>query len=211
MAKAKFTLSDELNKSMVTCKVRASYVHLFEPWTGDDTKTPRYSVQMIIPKDEPWLKEAKARVKKIAVQAFGKNAVMGLRKGTLKNPFRDGDLEREGDELYAGQVFVNANGVFEGKKLPGVFNQKRKDIRLMASPEEHCYSGCYARAEIKFYPFDEAGGKGIACFLFRVQVMGHGEPLSAGRPVEEVFDEVAVDDDDDLDDLDDLEDEDEPF
>lgn len=64
----------------------------------------------------------------------------------------------------------------------------------MSKPEEHFYSGCYARAEVKFYPFDEAGGKGIACFLFRVQMMGHGEPLTGGAAAEEVFDEVETDD-----------------
>lgn len=194
MPKAKFELPDELNKAIVTCKFRASYAHLFEPWTGDDTKTPRYSVQMIIPKDDPWVKKARRFIVKIAVASFGPNAGRLMRKGQLKDPFRDGDLEREGDEVYEGAYFVNANGARAGKTPPGVYTGTRKDIRQMASPEEQFFSGCYARAEVKFYPFNEAGGKGIACYLFRVQRMAMGQPLAGGPPVEQVFDEVEEED-----------------
>jgi len=191
-----FKISDELNQSMVTTRFRASYVHLLEPWTGDEDKDPRYGMQMIFDKKDPWLKEAKARVKAIAVEAFGPNAVRLLQTGKLKNPFRDGDDERPGDDVYEGMVFINANGAYAGKKPPGLINQKKRDIRKMENPEEVFYSGCYARAEIKFYPFDQAGGKGIACYLFNVQKLAEGESLSGGRSADQVFDEADEDDED---------------
>jgi hypothetical protein len=122
-----------------------------------------------------------------------------MRSGRLKDPFRNGDDEFPDDPTYEGMVFFNANGAYAtGKgKPPGLYDRKRRDIRDMDNAEDLIYSGAYARAEVKFFPFDRAGGRGVACYLFRVQWMGHGEPLAGGRPVSEIFDEVEDSDDDD--------------
>ena len=209
--KSQFKLSEETNNRMkdlkVTSKFRASYEHVVEPWSGDEEKDPRYSVHMIFPKNDPWVKNVKGVVKDMAVEAFGPNAAKLLRSGKLHNPFRDGDDEFPDDEVYGGSIFINANGAFVGKKPPGLFNQKLRDIRKMESPEEIFYSGCYARAEIKFFPYDREGGKGIACYLFRVQKLAEGEPLGGGEAVEKVFSEVEMEDDD----ADDFEDDDADF
>lgn len=191
-----FKLSEELTKSMVTSRFRASYEHLVEPWTGDDAKEPRYSVQMIFPKGDKFIRRAKNTVKKIAQEAFGPNAVKLLQRGKLHNPFRDGDEEFPEDEIYKDSIFVNANGAGASKKAPMLYDPMLRDVRKMDNPEEVVYSGCYMEAEIKFFPFDREGGKGVACFLFRAQKKRDGEPLGGGRPVDEVFsvDEDAEDD-----------------
>lgn len=204
MAKAagkKFQISEELNKSMVTAKFRVSYQHILEPWSDDPDKDRQYSLQAIFdmgdPKAAAFIKKAKGVVKQIAIEAFGPNGPKLLRSGKLKNPFRSGDDEFPDDETYKNAVFFNANGPFEGKKPPGLYDQHRRDMRKQPNPEEVFFSGVYARAEIKFYPFDREGGKGVACYLFRVQYWGPGKPLGGGRPVEDVFDEIETDDDDD--------------
>lgn len=199
-----FKISDELNGSMLTSKFRASYVHILKPWTGDPAKTPRYSIQCIMPKSDPWVKVAKERVKKIAMEAFGPNAVKLLQAGKLNNPFRDGDTEFPDNPIYEGMIFFNANGASEGKKPPGLYDQHRRDMRKMPNPEQIFYSGVYARAEVKFYPYDQKGGKGVACFLFNVQYWETGESLGGGKPVEEIFDELDTDETLPLDDDDDV-------
>jgi hypothetical protein len=207
-----FKLPDELNKSMRTTTFRASYEHLVTPWTGDPDKAARYSVQMIFPKNDPWVKKAKSRVKAIATEAFGPNAIKLLQRGKLHNPFRDGDDEFPDDDTYANSIFINANGAFEGKKPPGIFDQKVRDMRKRMDEgelAEAIYSGCYMQAEIKFYPYDREGGKGVACYLFRVQKRKDGEPLGGGGPASDVFDEVE--DYDEEDEAVDLDDDDEPF
>lgn len=186
----KFEISKELSEGMVTGKLRLSYVHLLEPWSGDEEKEGRYSTQCIVDKDDPWLKEAKLRVKNIAVEAFGPTAPKLLRSGRLKQPFRDGDEEFPDDENYAGKVFFNANGVYEGKKPPGLVDPHMRDIRKMDSPEDLCYSGMYARVSVKFYPYDQKGGRGVGCFLNHVQFWEHGEPLAGGPSVDSVFSEI---------------------
>lgn len=191
----RFDLPEELTKSIITTKFRCSYEHIIEPWSGDPDKPARYSVQMIFPKNDQFIKKSKDKVKKIAVEAFGPNAVKLMRSGKLHNPFRNGDDEFPEDEVYQGNVFVNANGAFEGKKPPGVIDQAKNNIRLMNNPEDIIYSGCYARAEIKFYPYDREGGKGVACYLFNVQKLADGEPLAGGRRAEDIFDEVEVEED----------------
>lgn len=203
MAKAagkKFQISEELNKSMVTAKFRVSYEHVIEPWTNDPDKDARYSCQCIFDMDDPkaaaFIKKAKSIVKNIAIEAFGPNAIKLMRSGKLKNPFRSGDDEFPDDDTYKNTTFFNANGPFVGKKPPGLFDQHRRNMREMANVEEIFFSGVYARAEIKFYPFDREGGKGVACYLFRVQYWETGEPLGGGRKVEDVFDEIETDDDD---------------
>jgi hypothetical protein len=207
--KQQFNISKELNEPMITSRFRVSYNHILEPWTNDEDKPAKYSLQMIFDKDDKWLREAKERVKAIAVEAFGPNAVKLMRSGKLKNPFRDGDDEFPDNEDYAGKTFFNANGSTAGKRPPGLINQRKRNIRDMDNAEEVFYSGCYARAEIKFYPFDQQGGKGVACFVFNVQKMAEGESMAgSGRKAEDVFDAVEEDDDDvlgiDDDDLDDL-------
>lgn len=214
--KTQLRMSKELEAEarMVTTKFRASYEHVVEPWSGDEKKDRRYSVQMIFPKSDPFIRKAKGVVKKIAIEAFGDNAVKLLRSGKLHNPFRDGDDEFPDDETYQGNVFVNANGAFEGKKPPGLFSGRLKDMRRKAKDDpdfdlsEYFYSGCYAAAEIKFYPYDRDGGRGVACYLWRVQKQADGEPLGGGKPVDAVFDEVEEDtmdmDNDDREDDDDV-------
>lgn len=207
-----FNLPDELNVSMVTPKFRASYCHLVEPWAGEDGKDPRYSVQMVFDKDDDrvFIKKAKTLVKDIAQKAFGPNAVKLLRSGKLHNPFRDGDDEFPDDELYNNAVFVNANGVFGGKKPTPIYDRKRNDLRKDDNRrrdealEDVVYSGCYGRTEIKFYPYDRDGGKGIACYLFRFQWMEHGDPLTGGKPVEDIFDDLEEEEVEEFSDDDDI-------
>ena len=189
----KFELPPELKKPMTSTKCRLSYVHLLEPWTGDPDKPARYSVQCIFDKGDPWIKEAKKRSQELAIEAFGSNAPKLFRGGRLKQPFRDGD--DEDSELYAGKIFFNANGPYEGRKPPGVVDPHMRDIREMESPEDLCYSGMYARVSVTFLPYDQAGGRGVRCALNHVQFWEHGEPLAGGPAVDSVFDVIeGVDD-----------------
>jgi hypothetical protein len=48
---------------------------------------------------------------------------------------------------------------------------------------------------VKFYPYDQKGGRGVACFLNHVQFWEHGDPLGGGPSVSSVFDEIEDADD----------------
>lgn len=153
---------------VVTGKVRFSFCHVFQPHSGIEGGTPKYSVSIIIPKSD---KETVAKLQKAFEDTkAGAAAVFG---GTIpkmvKGGLRDGDMERENDPAYANSYFINANSA----QKPGVVDA---DLNPIIDPSEF-YSGCYGRASITFYPYNAQGSKGIACGLNNVQKLEDGEKL----------------------------------
>jgi len=182
--------NDILNSKVVTGKVRFSYVNVFEPKSVNGS-TPKYSVSLIIPKDDT------ATIDKItaAIEAAYKNGEAKLKGNgrtvpalsVMKTPLRDGDMERPDDEAYANSYFVNTNCT----RKPGVVDSNLNEI---IDPEE-IYSGCYGRASINFYAFNNNGNKGIACGLNNIQKLADGEHLGGRSSAASDF---ATSDDEDF-------------
>ncbi|EAE6190773.1 TPA: DUF2815 family protein [Listeria monocytogenes] len=179
-----------------TGKVRFSYVHVFEPWAGDESQEKKYSVCLIIDKtDKKTVKAIKSAIKELkgskeAITVWGgKN---GTAPKNLKIPLRDGDEERDEMEEFEGKYFVNANS----KRQPGVINKKRKELTA-----EEFYSGCYGRASIDLYAYNSNGSKGIAVGLNNLLFLEDGEPLGfSALSAEDDFDDDLDDYEDDFDD-----------
>lgn len=162
------------DSKVVTGKVRFSYANVFEPKSINGS-TPKYSVSLIIPKDDT------ATLDKInkAIEVAYKNGESKLKGNgrtvpalsVLKTPLRDGDLERPDDEAYADSYFINTNS----PRKPGVVDANLNEI---INPDE-LYSGCYGRASVNFYAFNQNGNKGIACGLNNIQKLEDGEPLGS--------------------------------
>lgn len=106
----------------------------------------------------------------------------------IKNPLRDGDLEKPDDEAYKNAYFINANS----PNAPGIVDAQRQEI----IDHSEVYSGVYGRASISFYAFNSNGNRGIACGLNNLQKIRDGEPLGTRTSAEEDF--ADVDDDDDF-------------
>lgn len=156
-----------------------------------DGGKPKYSVSLIIPKDDT------ATINKIkaAIQAAYEEGQSKLKSNgksvpaltTIKTPLRDGDLERPDDEPYANSYFVNANSA----SAPGIVDADRQPI----TERSEMYSGIYGRASINFYAFNVNGNRGIACGLNNLQKLRDGEPLGGKASAESDF---ATEDDDDF-------------
>lgn len=173
---------------VITGKVRFSYVHVFQPHAVDEGQEPKYSVCLIIPKnDKKTLKAIKNAVE--AAKEAGKSKWGGKIPPNLKTPLRDGDEERPDQEEFAGAYFLNANS----KTKPGVVDANVQPI--MDSTE--VYSGCYGRASINFYAYNTAGNKGIACGLNNLQKLEDGDYLGGRSRPEDDFEPVETDDDED--------------
>ena len=178
---------------VITGKVRLSYANIFEPKSinGSD---PKYSVSLIIPKDDTQQIEViKQAIENAKERDKGK--WNGKIPANLKLPLRDGDLERPEDEAYANSYFINANST----RPPAVVGTEldRATGKAIRLGEDEVYSGCYARVSIDFYGFNAAGNKGIACGLGNIQKIADGEGLGGGSTAEEdfEFEEVDVNDD----------------
>lgn len=173
---------------VITGKVRASFVHVFEPQSinGSD---PKYSVSLIIPKADT---ETVGKIK-AAIEEAKQNGVPkwgGKIPPNLKLPLRDGDVERPDDEAYAESYFINATS----QEKPGVVDRRRVPITDPLT----IYSSCYIRASVNFYPFNANGNRGIAAGLSNTQFWCEGEPLNGRVKAEDKFDVLDAEDDEDF-------------
>lgn len=168
---------------------RFSYCNAWEP-KAINGGTPKYSVSLIIPKDDTvTVNKIKAAIQ--AAYEEGESKLKGNGKtvpalSVLKTPLRDGDLERPDDVAYANSYFVNANSA----TAPGIVDADRNPI----IERSEIYSGVYGRASINFYAFNSNGNKGIACGLNNLQKIRDGEPLGGKSRAEDDF-ATAEDDD----------------
>ena len=175
------------NTHVVTGVIRFSYVHVFEPWSGDGNSDPKFSVAILIPKtDTTTLRKIQSAVE--TAKQKGHRKWGNTTPRNLKMPLRDGDEDRPDQPEYAGHYFLNASS----KSRPGVVDISLNPILDAVD----FYSGCYGRASINFYPFAASGNYGVACGLNNLQKTADGEPLGGTRSrPEDDFD--AVDDLDD--------------
>lgn len=167
---------------------RFSYVNVWEARAINGTE-PKYSVSLIIPKDDT----ATVQAIKAAIAAAYKEGESKLRGNgrsvpplsAIKTPLRDGDVERPDDPAYANSWFINANA---GLKSPPTIVDASCQPILERS---RCYSGVYGRASITFYAFNTNGNRGIACGLNHLQVLRDGEPLGSRTSAEDDFADSA--------------------
>ncbi len=154
---------------VITGKVRFSYAHVHEPKAIQEGQKEKYSVSILIPKsDEATIDKINKAVE--AAKQEGKGKWNGKIPSVLKLPLRDGDAERPDDEAYGGCMFLNANSV----NKPGIVDADREEIMS----KEEFYSGCFGRAAINFYAYNQSGNKGIACGLNNLQKLEEGDRLS---------------------------------
>lgn len=162
---------------VVTGKVRFSYLNVFQPRAAQPGQEPKYSVCLLIRKDdEATLKKIKAGIQ--AAAEAGKAQWGGKVPAGLKLPLRDGDAERDSAE-YKGHWFINCNS----KQKPGVVDASLNPI-LDAS---EIVSGDYGRASINFFPYANSGNRGVGAGLQNLQKLADGEPLSGRSRAEDDF------------------------
>lgn len=168
---------------VITSVVRFSYLNANEPKATTEGGVPKYSVSLIIPKSDTALVEKFRK----AIEAAYKEGEFKLR-GTgktvpaitaIKNPLRDGDLERPDDPAYKDSYFVNANSTTKPEVVDAALNPIIETSEI--------YSGIYGRASVTFYAFNNNGNKGIACGLNHLQKIRDGEPLGSKASAESDF------------------------
>lgn len=171
--------------SMVTGLVRFSYLNVFTPKAAPGSDKEKYSVSILIKKDD---KETIRKVKACIAAAVeeGKKNKFGKKTVGLKLPVRDGDKERE-DEAYKGCWFINCSAT----RMPGLVDKNRKPITSATAVK----SGDYGRVDINFYPFNTNGNVGVACGLNNLQLIRPGEALGLVNDPEKAFNDEFQDDD----------------
>ena len=173
-------------KKAKTPEARATYAFVFEP-----RETPsgemKFQICLIFPKDTN-LKSVCQSIVNAAAAKFGADHSKWPKN--LKSPIRDGDEERDGKE-YENAWFMNAGN----KNQPGIVDLQMQPI--MSSDE--FFSGCYCRASLNFYGYDQSGNKGVGTGLNNILKTKVGERLDGQTSAEEDFKEYAVEDDEAVD------------
>lgn len=178
-------------KTVVFGPCRLSYTHLFSKYSPDgDPDNGKFMTNVLIPKEE---KET-VKALKDAIEAAKKAGIVskwdGKEPKKLDLPLRDGDTDKEDDDVYAGHFFVNAKCVTR----PGVVDKKRNPIM----DEDDVYSGMWAVVSVTFFPYNVSGNKGVACGLNNVMKTKDDERLGGRTSAESDFSDVDMEDDEDL-------------
>lgn len=162
----------ELRVTTPLCVI--SYPALFEPKAMEEGKDKKYSVEMIFPEGTD-LTKLKAAAKLAAEEKWGKKI-----PAKLKSPFRDGDVDREGKEEYAGKVFISARSKSKPRVIVG------QEMRACENPEE-VYGGCVCAVSVTAFAYDNSGNKGVSFYLNSVWKVRDGQRLggSGGDPTED--------------------------
>ena len=180
-------------KVITGIRTRWSYANVWNP-KAINGGTPKYSVSLIIPKDDTaTVQKIKAAIK--AAYDDGQSKLKGSGRtvpalSAIKTPLRDGDVERPDDEAYRNAYFINANS----PNAPGIVDADRQPI----IDTSEVYSGVYGRASISFYAFNSNGNRGIACGLNNLQKIADGEPLGGRVRAEDDFADFDDGNDDDF-------------
>ncbi|MBQ7850449.1 MAG: DUF2815 family protein [Clostridia bacterium] len=176
----------------VTDKVRFSYVNIFKSRSFREGQEAKYSICLLIPKDD---KKTVSKIQKAIDEAVQEGIASkwgGKKPKNLRLPLRDGDEERADEAAeYEGMYFMNANS----NTKPGIVD---KDLNEILDPDE-VYSGCWGRASVNFFAYDSNGNRGIGCGLNNIQKLKDGERLGAARAsAEDDFSDDYVDDEEDF-------------
>lgn len=163
-----------MSTKVITGKVRFSYVNIFKSRAFQAGQDAKYSVCLLIPKeDKATIKKIKAAIEE-AVQEGIASKWGGKKPANLKLPLRDGDEERADEAAeYEDMYFLNATST----QKPGIVD---KDLNEILDPDE-VYSGCWGRVSLNFYPFDVSGNRGVGVGLNNVQKLKDGERLGGAR------------------------------
>lgn len=175
-------------KKITTQLFRVSFPEVFEArsFQGSD---PKYSIQMLFPKDTTDMNELISEVKRLAQEKWGKKKPKGF-----TNPIKDGDTLTDSDdeeiESTKGYWVVRASS----KRKPGIVD---KDKNLITAEEaDEFYPGCWARATLNGFTYDTKGNKGVSFGLNNLQKLKDDEPFGGRTSPENDFDDDIDEDDD---------------
>lgn len=168
--------------SLVIGEVRFSYVSAFEPRVtpnGDE----KYSVTLLIPKTNTEAYQTIMNEIQKCLQENIATTFKGVAPANSRLPIYDGDGVRESGEPFGEEC--KGHWVISAKSntAPEVVDA---NLNPIISKSEF-YSGCYGRASIRFYAYNQNGNKGIGCGLGNLQKLRDGQPLDGRTSAKEDF------------------------
>ena len=169
--------------------VRFSYANVFSPRKQEDGTDGKYGVQLLIPKSDTAAVAAINAAFEAAKKAGAASKWEGKIPAALKaktTPLRDGDVEKEGEEVYEGMWFINTNSPTK----PGV-RVLENGVISEALDGDDFYSGCWGAATINFFPYKVSGNTGVAAGLNNVIKTKDADRLGGSHSAESDFNDMV--------------------
>lgn len=177
--------------NVMTPEFRISYPNIFKAKKNDLNGKDEYSCVALFKKGQD-LSALKKAAQTVIEDKWGKDK--NKWPALLKSPFRD-QGERAKIDQNTGKKVLPAGyeeGAFfmtlKSEQRPGVVDQNVQDV-LDTSV---IYAGCFCRATIRAYAYDNKGNRGVAFGLQNVQKVKDGDPLSGRTKAQDDFSPVAV-------------------
>lgn len=173
---------------IVTGPVRFSYLTVFKPRAFADGAAEKYSVVLLIPKDD---KKTVRKVKQ-AINAETEEGLAtfwrGKKPASFWDPLRDGDDEKADEHPeYAGMYFLTA----KSDAKPILLDEDGEEL----FDQSAMYSGCWGRANLSFYAFDNKT-KGVGVGLNALKKSRDDTPFGNAMTVESAQNSFEDDDED---------------
>ncbi len=166
-------------KAEAVLPARLDFVHVFEPWAFRENERPKYSVTLIISKNDT---DTIRKVHNALAQAYenGKSTLQNAEMKDIRSPLRDGDAERPNNPVYRNCWFINAtnNGIFS---VPQVCDRDKNFI----TDRKQLYSGVWGRVHVSFKAYssgDSPSQKGIGCYFNAIQKTKDDARIVATNP-----------------------------
>lgn len=167
--------------------VRFSYCNLFEA-VSRNGQEPRYSTTILVPKTNTEAKAAIDAAVQEAIAAGVNKCWGGVRPPQPAICVHDGDGPRPSDGMPFGEecrgcwVFTASS-----RQQPFVVDT---NVQNIIDPRQ-VYSGMWGNVNVNFFPYNQAGKKGIGCGLNGVQKTKDGDPLTGRMTAQEAFGPVT--------------------
>jgi hypothetical protein len=165
---------------LTTPLFRAHFVNAFKARPGMDGGSAKYGVTAVwdpskfTPADKKkWddiLEAIRDAVKADIKKPYEIDAMGSYKTGLRKNSNREEPFVGAGSvypDLSAATVLANLTSSFK----PGVIDINKDDVSPEEGNEDLLYPGCFARATVNVYTYNQNGGRGVALGLNNLQVI----------------------------------------
>lgn len=167
---------------VTTPKFRVSWPAVLEPEAFEEGGKKKYSLIAIFdPKKFDAEDKKKWREMHRIFEESWKAKFKGKKPANLKSPFRDGMEKEDWDGFGEGKIFCTLSTL----QKPGLIDRHKDPI----TEQEDFYAGCYARATVTCYAFENKGNRGVGFGLHNVQKLADGPAFSQRTDAEEDFDD----------------------
>ena len=178
----------DFDTRIITPVFRLSYPHIWEPVLNQLAKREQYDIQMLF--DKATAKTDLAGMVKLV------NDMIAWKWGNpagIRKPFVDGDTavdsqgtkKVEKNPSYKGMIILSS----WSKQAPGVVDPSGKHP---ITQHDEMYGGCYCRAQLNAYAYEQGGQKGVNFGLMHVQKIKDGTPFGTRTRAEDAFSPVET-------------------